>query len=97
MRHRVSGYKLGRNTAHRRAMWRNMAVALFSHGQIQTTLAKAKSVQPLVERLITAARKGDLASRRRVLATLHDPIIVKNDEDDDACSVNPAGRPSPTS
>ena len=83
MRHRVSGYKLGRNTSHRRAMWRNMAVALFSHGQIQTTVAKAKSVQPLVERLITAARKGDLASRRRVLATLNDPIIVKHDDDDD--------------
>jgi large subunit ribosomal protein L17 len=79
----VSGYKLGRDTAHRRAMWRNMAVALFSHGQIQTTVAKAKSVQPLVEQLITAARKGDLASRRRVLKTLHDPIIVKHDEDDD--------------
>jgi large subunit ribosomal protein L17 len=83
MRHRVSGYKLGRNTAHRRAMWRNMTIALFTHGQITTTVPKAKSVQPLVERLITTARKGDLASRRRVIATIGNPIAIRNDDDPD--------------
>lgn len=83
MRHRANGYKLGRNTAHRRAMWRNMAVSLFTHGQITTTLPKAKSLQPFVEKLITAARKGDLASRRRVLAALGDRIAIKHDEDAD--------------
>ncbi len=81
MRHRVSGYKLGRDTEHRRALWRNLAVALFTHGQITTTLPKAKSVKPFVEKLITAARKGDLASRRRVIAQLQDRIMVTHDED----------------
>lgn len=83
MRHRVSGYKLSRNTAHRRAMWRNMAISLFTHGQITTTVTKAKSVRPFVEKLITTARKGDLASRRRVLAVLRDPIMVKHEDDPD--------------
>ncbi len=70
MRHRVAGRTLGRKTNHRIAMWRNMAVSLFTHGQITTTLPKAKSVQPFVEKLISAAKKGDLASRRRVIAKL---------------------------
>jgi len=82
MRHRIAGYKLGRDTEHRRAMWRNMAASLFSHGQITTTVPKAKSVQPFVEKMITLAKKGDLASRRRVIAQLRDRIIVLNDEDD---------------
>jgi len=83
MRHRVGGYKLSRHTHHRRAMWRNMAVSLFTHGQITTTIPKAKSVQPFVERLITLARKGDLAARRRVIAKLGDLIMVKGDDDAD--------------
>jgi large subunit ribosomal protein L17 len=82
MRHRVAGYKLCRDGEHRRADRRNLAVALFTHGAIETTIPKAKSVKPFVERLITAARKGDLASRRRVIAELQDRIIVKNDTDD---------------
>lgn len=83
MRHRVSGYKLGRTTAHRRAMWKNMAVSLFTYQQITTTVPKAKSVQPFVEKLITLAREGDLASRRRVLQMIGDPIMVKGDSDPD--------------
>lgn len=83
MRHRVAGYKLSRDHEHRRALRRNLAVALFTHGQITTTVPKAKSVQPFVEKLITAARKGDLASRRRVVAELQDRIMVKNDADTD--------------
>lgn len=70
MRHRVYGRTLGRKTNHRIAMFRNMAVSLFTHGQITTTLPKAKAVQPFVEKLISAAKKGDLASRRRVIAKL---------------------------
>lgn len=83
MRHRVAGYKLGRDAEHRRAMWRNMAASLFTHGQITTTLPKAKSVKPFVERLITMAKKGDLASRRRVISKLQDRIIVRSVDDDD--------------
>lgn len=79
MRHKVSGYKLGRDTEHRKAMWRNMAIALFTHGQITTSVPKAKSVKPLVEKLITMAKKGDLASRRRVIKHLGNPILVDRD------------------
>jgi len=83
MRHRVSGYKLGRTTSHRKAMWRNMAISLFTHGQITTTLPKAKSLKPFVEKLITVAKSGDLASRRRVIKALTDKVMVKNDSDED--------------
>ena len=70
MRHRVYGRKLGRKTNHRKAMFRNMAVALFTHGQITTTVPKAKSLRPFVERLITMAKKGDLHNRRRAISAL---------------------------
>lgn len=83
MRHRIAGYKLGRDTEHRRALRRNMAIALFTHGQITTTIPRAKSLQPMVERLITQAKKGDLASRRRVLSVLGDPIMIKGEDDPD--------------
>jgi large subunit ribosomal protein L17 len=82
MRHKVAGYKLGRTASHRRAMWKNMAVALFTHGQITTTVPKAKSVQAFVEKLITLARKGDLASRRRVLQQIGDPYMITHDDDE---------------
>lgn len=79
MRHRVAGFKLGRDTEHRKAMRRNMAIALFTHGQITTTLPKAKSVQPFVEKLITTARRGDLTARRRVEKAIGNPILVPFD------------------
>jgi len=79
MRHKVAGRTLGRKTNHRIAMWRNMAVALFTHGQITTTLPKAKSVQPFVEKLITTARRGDLTARRRVVKAIGNPILVPFD------------------
>lgn len=82
MRHRVAGYRLGRDTEHRRSLWRNLATALFTHGQITTTVPKAKSVRPFVEKLISAARKGDLAARRRVIAALQDRIMVADDQDE---------------
>lgn len=84
MRHRVAGRKLGRHTNHRIAMWRNMAVSLLTHGQITTSIPKAKSLKPFVEKIITAAKKGDLASRRRVIKMLGaDPIMIKKEDDAD--------------
>lgn len=70
MRHRKAGYKLGRTTAHRQAMLRNMAASLFEHGQITTTIPKAKALQPFVEKIVTKAKKGDLHNRRQVAAML---------------------------
>jgi large subunit ribosomal protein L17 len=75
MRHRIAGKKLSRDTDHRRAMLRNLAAGLFEHGQIETTMPKAKAVQPFVERIITTARQGTLASRRRIESMLNDRKI----------------------
>ena len=84
MRHRVAGRILGRRTNHRTAMFRNMAVSLFMHGQITTTVPKAKAVRPFIKKLITAAKRGDLHNRRRVIAKLGgDQIMVKGDSDED--------------
>lgn len=91
MRHRVAGRTLGRKTNHRIAMWRNMSVALFTHGQITTTVPKAKSLKPFVEKLITAAKKGDLASRRRVIAQLGGDKMMIRREDDDSVERNKYG------
>jgi large subunit ribosomal protein L17 len=82
MNHRIAGRKFSMDTEQRTALFRNLAIALFTHGQITTSIPKAKSVQPFVEKLITAAKKGDLASRRQVIARLGDKIVVKNDTDD---------------
>lgn len=70
MRHRKAGYKIGRTSTHRTAMMRNMAVSLFQHGQIVTTIPKAKLIQPFVEKIVTKAKKGDLHSRRQVVKML---------------------------
>lgn len=70
MRHRKAGYKLNRTTAHRTAMLRNMAASLFEHGQITTTIPKAKALQPFVERIVTKAKRGDLHARRQVISML---------------------------
>jgi large subunit ribosomal protein L17 len=72
MRHRIAGYQLNVKTDHRRAMLRNLAAGLFEHGQITTTLPKAKAVQPFVEQLITMAKRPSLASRREVTSRLTD-------------------------
>ena len=88
MRHAVAGYKLTRDSEHRRAMFRNLAVALFTHEQITTTHTKAKAVQPLVEKLISLAKRGDLASRRRAVAAIGNGILVPKDIDWD----NPPGK-----
>ena len=70
MRHQRAGYRLGRTEAHRTATLRNLAAAVFEHGQITTTLQKAKAVQPMVEKIVTLAKRGDLAARRLVIAKL---------------------------
>jgi large subunit ribosomal protein L17 len=70
MRHRRGGYRLGRTTAHRASTLRNIAAGLFEHGQITTTIPKAKAVQPMVEKIITLAKRGDLHARRAVIAKL---------------------------
>lgn len=91
MKHGVYGRKLGRHTNHRIALWRNMAIALFTHNQITTSIPKAKSLQPFVEKLITAAKKGDLASRRRVIAKLGGDQIMIRTEDDENVKRNKYG------
>lgn len=70
MRHRKAGFKLGRTTAHRASTLRNIAAGLFEHGQVVTTLPKAKAVQPMVEKIVTLAKRGDLHARRLVIAKL---------------------------
>ena len=63
MRHRKAGFKLNRTRSHRDAMLRNLAASLFEHGQITTTLPKAKALQPFVEKIVTKAKRGDLHAR----------------------------------
>ena len=70
MRHRKAGSKLGRTTAHRTATLRNLAVSLFEHGQITTTIPRAKAVQPMVEKLITLAKTDSPSNRRRLIAKM---------------------------
>ena len=77
MRHRIAGRKLGVTSTHRAAMFRNMAVALNKHEQISTTLPKAKELRPVVEKLITLGKRGDLHARRQAFAMLRDDAIVK--------------------
>ena len=77
MRHRVGGRKLGRTSSHRTAMFRNMAAALIKHEQITTTLPKAKDLRPVVEKLVSLAKKGGLAARRQAIAEMRDVAQVK--------------------
>jgi len=76
MRHKRSGKKLGRDSAHRRALYANLAGALIEHGRIKTTEAKAKAVKPIAEQMITLGRRGDLHARRQALAFLRSPDVV---------------------
>ena len=77
MRHQKSGRKLGRTSSHRQAMFRNMAVSLFRHEQIRTTLPKAKELRRVAEPLITMAKNPTLARRRLAFAWLRDKDIVR--------------------
>ncbi len=76
MRHHRSGKKLGRDSAHRRALYSNLAGALIEHGRIKTTEAKAKAVKPFAEQMITLGKRGDLHARRLALAELRSQDVV---------------------
>lgn len=82
MRHRRSGKKLGRDSAHRKALYANLAAALFEHGRIRTTEAKAKAVKPIVEKLITLGKREDVAARRQAVAYLRNKWVVAGLFDD---------------
>lgn len=72
MRHRKSGRKLNRTSSHRKAMFANMSASLITHEQIVTTLPKAKELRPVVEKLITLAKRGDLHARRQAISQIRD-------------------------
>jgi len=76
MRHQRAGKKLGRDSAHRKAMYANLAGALIEHGRIKTTEAKAKAVKPLAEQMITLGKRGDLAARRHAISRLRSQDVV---------------------
>src|SRR5216117_1470308 len=76
MRHQRIGKKLGRDSAHRKALYSNLAGALIEHGRIETTEAKAKAVRPFAEKMITLGKRGDLAARRQALAELRSQFVV---------------------
>jgi large subunit ribosomal protein L17 len=77
MRHGNQGRKFNRTASHRKAMWGNMTAALIKHEQIKTTLPKAKDLRPVIEKLITLGKKGDLHARRRAVAEIKDLAAVK--------------------
>jgi len=70
MRHKVAGWKLGRNTSHRRSLLRNLVTSLIIEERIETTVPKAKALRPLVEKMITLGKRGDLSARRQAGAYL---------------------------
>jgi large subunit ribosomal protein L17 len=77
MRHGKVHRKLNKKPAHRRAMFANMCASLIKHEQIMTTLPKAKELRPVVEKLITLGKKGDLAARRQAISEIRDVAMVK--------------------
>src|ERR1700724_1318493 len=77
MRHGKDHRKLNRTAEHRRAMFGNMAAALIKHEQITTTLPKAKDLRPIVEKLVTLGKRGDLHARRQAIAQIRDVPMVK--------------------
>ncbi len=77
MRHGNSGRKLNRTASHRKAMFANMSASLIEHEQIVTTLQKAKELRPIVEKLITLGKKGDLHARRQAISQIRDEVQVR--------------------
>ena len=77
MYHRNAKRRFGRTHEHRKAMFVNLARALIKHEQIVTTLYKAKDLRPIVEKLVTLGKRGDLHARRQAIAQLRDPLLVK--------------------
>ncbi len=76
MRHHRSGKKLGRDSAHRKALYANLACSLIEHGRIKTTEAKAKEVRPIVEQMITLGKRGDLHAHRQAVAYLRSKSVA---------------------
>jgi large subunit ribosomal protein L17 len=76
MRHRRAGRKLGRDSAHRKALYSNLAGALIEHGRIKTTEAKAKEVRPIIEQMITLGKRGDVAAHRQAVAFLRSKSVA---------------------
>ncbi|SIQ00271.1 LSU ribosomal protein L17P [Rhizobium sp. RU20A] len=76
MRHRKAGRKLGMTASHRKAMFANMAASLIEHEQIVTTLPKAKEIRPIVEKLVTLGKRGDLHARRQAISQIRDVAVV---------------------
>lgn len=77
MRHRLAGRHLGRDTAHRTSMYRNLVTDLLRYERLTTTEAKAKEIRPMAEKIITLGRRGDLHARRQALRFVYDPGVVK--------------------
>jgi len=78
MRHQRAGRKLGRDAAHRKALYANLTASLIEHGRIKTTVAKAKEVRPVAEEMITLGRRGDVPARRQALKFLRSQDVVHN-------------------
>ncbi|KPF44687.1 MULTISPECIES: 50S ribosomal protein L17 [Rhizobium] len=76
MRHQKAGRKLNRTASHRKAMFANMAASLILHEQIVTTLPKAKEIRPIVEKLVTLGKRGDLHARRQAISQIRDVAVV---------------------
>jgi large subunit ribosomal protein L17 len=76
MRHHKTGRKLGRDSAHRKALYANLCCSLFEHGRIRTTEAKAKEVRPIAEQMITLARRGDVHAHRQAVAFLRSKPVA---------------------
>ncbi len=76
MRHGKSGRKLNRTSSHRKAMFANMAASLIKHEQIVTTLPKAKEMKPIIDKLITLGKRGDLHARRQAISQIRDTAMV---------------------
>jgi large subunit ribosomal protein L17 len=76
MRHRKTGRRLGRNSSHRNAMFRNMVTSLFRYEQLETTESRAKELRPIAEKMITLAKRGDLHARRQALSYIKDKGVT---------------------
>lgn len=77
MRHAVAGRQFGRNSGHRKALLRMLVKSLLKHERIETTVAKAKELRPLAEKMITLAKRGDLHARRQALSVIQDESVVQ--------------------
>ena len=91
MRHNVMGRRLGRSKDQRKALFRNLTTELFRHDRIKTTEAKAKTIKPIAEKLLTLARRGDLHARRQAAREITDPAVLKRLFDEIGPRVERAG------